>query len=106
MPLLAVAPAVAGLRQQLHLFSALLADPLHLQPRRLRAAPLQGCAWERVVPVAHVGVRELLYRTSVVSELWGQRAPAEVPLPLDRRAQGAQVEPLLLVVVSAVAELR
>ena len=105
MLLLTVAPAVAGLHQQLHLFSALWANPLRLQPRRLRAAPVQDCAWERVVPAVRVEAPELSYRTSVLSELLGQQAPAEVPLPLGRRAQGPQVEPLLLVLVSAVAEL-
>ena len=105
MLLLTVARAVARLHQQLLLFSALWADPLRLQPRRLRAAPLQGCAWERVVPGVRVEAPELLCRTSVLSELLGQQAPAEVQLPLDRQARGPLVEPLLLVVAPAVAGL-
>ena len=105
MLLLTVARAVARLHQQLHLFSALWADPLRLQPRRLRAAPLQGCAWGRVDPEVRVEAPELSYRTSVFSELFGQQAPAEVPLPLDHRAREPLVEPHPLWNAPAVAVL-
>ena len=91
MLLLTVAQAVARLHQQLHLFSAKLADPLRPLLHHLRAAPLQGCAWERGGPEVRVEAPELLCRPSVVSELLRQQAPAEVLLPLDRRARAALV---------------
>ena len=92
MPLLTVAPAVAGLRQQLHLFSAQLADPPRLQLHLLLEVPLRDCAWERVVPEVRGEALELSCRTSVVSESSGRLAPAEALLPLDHRAREPLVE--------------
>ena len=105
MLLLTVARAVARLHQQLHLFSVQWADPLHQQPRHLQAAPLQDFAWERVVPQVRVEALDLSCRTSVLSELLGRLAPAEVPFPLDHREQEPPVELQKLWIALAVARL-
>jgi len=89
--LLALAPAVAGQRQLMHLFAVRSADPPRLQLHLQLEAPLRDCAWERVVPEVRVEALELPYHTSVVSEQSGRLAPAEARLPLDHRA----LEPLV-----------
>ena len=103
--LLALAPAVAGQRQLLHLFSVRSADPPRLQLHLQLEVPLRDCAWERVVPEVRMEALDLSCRTSVLSELLGQQAPAEVPLPLDRRAREPLVEPHPLWNAPAVAGL-